>query len=162
MTVRVETPADAPAIHRIHEEAFGRPDEAELVDALRAEGVVLCSLLAEVQTIPVGHVLFTRLWIDAVPAVALAPVAVLPEHQRKGIGAKLIRQGLEHLVALRERIVVVLGEPEYYSRFGFSAEKAAALKSPFPPEAYMALELEPEALSEVKGPVRYAKAFGLG
>jgi putative acetyltransferase len=161
MTIRPETSADARAIHFIHEAAFGRPDEADLVDALRGEDAVRCSLVAEVDAIPAGHVLFTRMWIGAVPAVALAPVAVLPAHQRKGIGDALIRAGLDRLAVLGERIVIVLGEPEYYSRFGFSPRKAAALESPFPPEAYMALELEPDALQGIKGRVRYARAFGI-
>ncbi len=113
----------------------------------------------------VGHILFSRMWIETagerIPAVALAPVAVSREHQRRGIGGKLIERGLDLLRSEAERIVIVLGEPEYYSRFGFSTEKARGLASPFPPEAYMAMELHAGALDGVRGKVRYANAFGI-
>ncbi len=181
---------DQSRIHSLHEAAFGRPDEANLVDELRTEGVVLLSLVAERGADIVGHILFTRMWIDTIggrpehclarrnsarpkkrpkekiPAAALAPVAVLPEFQRRGIGTNLISRGLDLLrhglfSDKAERIVIVLGEPAYYSRFGFTAEKALPLESPFPPDAFMALELSPAALKGVCGRVRYPAAFGL-
>jgi putative acetyltransferase len=153
-------------IRAIHEAAFGRADEADLVDGLRSEGAVLASLVAEVEQRMVGHILFSRMWIDnadgAIPAAALAPVAVLPEHQGRGIGGQLIRNGLDFLQGQGERIAIVLGDPAYYSRFGFSVEQARALESPFPPEAFMALELSAGALKGVRGKVRYPDAFRLG
>jgi putative acetyltransferase len=163
--VRDENSEDRAQVRFVNEAAFGRPDEADLVDALRNEGAVLASLVAEIDVRAVGHILFSRMWIETagerVPAVALAPVAVLPEHQRCGIGRKLIERGLDFLRTQAERIVIVLGEPEYYSRFGFSTEKARLLASPFPPEAYMALELRAGALDGVRGKVSYAAAFGI-
>jgi putative acetyltransferase len=163
--VRDENSEDRAQVRLVNEAAFGRPDEADLVDALRNEGAVLASLVAEIDGRAVGHILFSRMWIETagerVPAVALAPVAVLPEHQRLGIGRKLIERGLDFLRTQAERIVIVLGEPEYYSRFGFSTEKARLLASPFPPEAYMALELRAGALDGVRGKVSYAAAFGI-
>jgi putative acetyltransferase len=165
LIVRSEGPRDLPVIRSINENGFGRPDEAELVERLRTEGVVLISLVAEVERRALGHILFSRMWIDttagAVPAVALAPMAVLPEYQRRGVGQLLVRRGLDRLHSLGEQIVIVLGHPGYYPRFGFSVEKARGLKSPFPPEAFMALELVPGALTGVQGKVRYAAAFGL-
>jgi putative acetyltransferase len=162
---RANSSQDRSAIHSIHEAAFGRPDEAGLVDSLREEGAILLSLIAEVEQGIVGHILFSRMWIETgdgpVSAVALAPVAVLPEHQRHGIGAQLIRHGLDSLRERGERIVIVLGEPEYYTRFGFSPEKARALQSPFPPESYMAMELESGAIERICGRVRYPAAFQL-
>ena len=105
------------------------------------------------------------MWIKTpsklVPAVALAPVAVLPEHQRKGIGQRLIVHGLELLKNQGEGIVIVVGHPDYYPRFGFSSAKAMALESPFPREAFMALELVEGALEGVHGAVSYPPAFGL-
>jgi putative acetyltransferase len=175
LIVRREDSADTQersVVHSIHEAAFGRPDEADLVDKLRSEGAILLSLVAELghqeaeQQI-VGHILFSRMWIESstgpvpVPATALAPVAVLPAHQRRGIGEQLIRAGLDLLRAGGERIVIVLGHPDYYSRFGFSSQKARSLESPYPPEAFMALELSPGALEGVRGKVRYPAAFGL-
>jgi putative acetyltransferase len=142
--LRSEFPEDIAAIHFVNQQAFGRRDEADLVDALRSEGAVLGSFVALLDEEIVGHVLFSRMSIEAansVPAVALAPATVLPRHQRAGIGARLIRHGLERLRTDGERIVLVLGEPEYYGRFGFSAEMARDLATPFPAEAYMALEL---------------------
>jgi putative acetyltransferase len=165
LVVRAERPEDFATIRLVNEAAFGRPDEADLVDALRVEGAVLHSFVAERGRNIVGHVLFSRVIIQAdcgqVAAVALAPVAVLPAHQSLGIGSRLIRHGLHRLREDAEKIVLVLGELEYYARFGFSAEKARRLITPFPPESYMALELSSGALDGVEGCVRYAAAFGL-
>jgi putative acetyltransferase len=152
-------------IRSINQAAFGRPDEADLVDSLRSEGAVLLSLVAEVERRIVGHMLFSRMSIDTmegpVSAVALAPVAVLPANQRQGIGAQLIRYGLDLVRTQGEQIVIVVGHPDYYPRFGFSREKARALESPFPPEAFMAMELSPGALEGIRGKVRYQAAFGI-
>jgi putative acetyltransferase len=167
LTVRsenVET-AERSVVHAINVAAFGSPDEADLVDNLRVEGAVILSLVAEWDKRLVGHVMFSRMWIEAVngsiPAVALAPMAVLPECQRQGIGGQLIRHGLDVLRERGERIVIVLGHPDFYPRFGFSTEKARFLLSPFPPDAYMALELSSGALAGIRGRVRYAAAFQL-
>jgi len=152
-------------IHSLHTAAFGRADEADLVDSLRTEGAVLLSLAGEWEGRVVGHILFSRMFVDTadgpIAAAALAPVAVLPEFQGRGMGGRLITEGLELLRELGERIVIVLGHPEYYERFGFSCERAGSLESPFPPEAFMARELSPGALDGVRGTVRYAAAFGL-
>jgi putative acetyltransferase len=126
---------------------------------------VLLSLVAEIDGRVVGHILFSRMWIDTadgvVDAVALAPIAVLPECQRQGIGGQMIRTGLDLLRRRGERIVIVLGRPDYYSRFGFSVDKARDLDSPFPPHSYMAMELQPGAVDGIRGKVRYPVAFGL-
>ena len=161
LTLREETPADHVAIRAIHIAAFGQAEEADLVDALRRAGAVLVSLAAEVDGGLVGHILFSRMFVESVPAVALAPVAVHPSWQRRGIGGELIRRGLDMLRDRREEIVIVLGHPDYYPRFGFSRDMAKAIEHPFPPEAFMALELRPGALAVVNGKVRYADAFGL-
>jgi putative acetyltransferase len=166
VVIRSERPDDAAAVRSINEAAFGRPDEADLIDRLRAEGAVLRSLVAERAAQAVGHILFSRMWIDipglSVPAVALAPMAVLPDQQRQGIGARLVRAGLDHLRTKGERIVLVLGHPDYYPRFGFSAAKTQTLEHPFPPAAFMALELTADALAGIRGKVRYPVPFGIG
>ncbi len=163
--IRTEQPGDRERIRTVNEAAFGCPDEADLIDNLRAEGAVLLSLVAETDGHVVGHILFSRMTIETdrgpVAAVSLAPMAVLPEHQRRQVGSSLIRQALNELRDQGERIVLVLGHKKYYPRFGFSVEKARSLASPFPPEAYMALELVAGALDGVCGSVRYASAFGL-
>lgn len=163
--IRREEPGDREQVRVVNEAAFARADEADLVDALRTEGAVLLSLVAEVEGRIAGHILFSRMTVEtaegAVAAVSLAPMAVLPEYQGRGIGSELVRRGLAELGELGERIVIVLGHEHYYPRFGFSVEKARRLKSPFPPEAYMALELSAGALEGVEGAVRYAAAFGI-
>jgi putative acetyltransferase len=153
------------AIRAVNEAAFGRQDEADLVDNLRTAGEVLASFVAEIEDRIVGHILFSRMWIEtssrSIPALALAPLAVLPDHQRQGIGGELIRRGLDLLRHRGDEIVIVVGHPDYYPRFGFSTEKARSLESPFPREAFMAMELSPGALDGVCGTVRYPAAFGI-
>jgi putative acetyltransferase len=165
MMIAAEAADDQPAIRAINDAAFGRPDESDLIDRLRDEGAVVLSLVASFDGQPVGHLLFSRMWIDtpggSVPAVALAPLAVIPAHQRSGIGGALVRHGLDELTRAGERVILVLGHAAYYPRFGFSSERARALEHPFPPGALMALELRPGALDGSRGRVRYASSFGL-
>ncbi len=160
-----ENSEERSVIHSINEVAFGSQNEADLVDKLRTEGAVLVSLVAEIQQRIVGHILFCRMWIEttggSVPAVALAPMAVLPEHQRRGIGGRLIRHGLNLLRERGEQIVIVVGHTNYYPRFGFSSGKALSLESSFPQDAFMAMELSHGALEGIRGRVRYPPAFGI-
>jgi putative acetyltransferase len=163
--IRAEETPDYQAIRRVNEVAFGTTEEADLVESLRQDGAALISLVAESGGRIVGHILFSRMSIDtasgAIAAVALAPMAVFPEYQRQGIGKELVRRGLDDLRARGEQIVIVVGHPEYYPRFGFSSALARPLESPFPSEAFMALELRDGALDGVRGRVRYPAAFGL-
>jgi putative acetyltransferase len=166
ITICPETVADHDAIRRVLRLAFGQDDEARLVDALRAGGYVRAALVAEDAGEVVGHILFSDLPIvgdcGTIRAVALAPLAVLPERQRQGIGAALTRRGLAVCRTQGERIVVVLGHPHYYPRFGFSAQAAKPLASPFSGrESFMALELVPGALAGVTGRVCYPPPFGV-
>lgn len=165
MIIREELAEDREAIHRIHREAFGLDDEARLVDALRGGGYARVSLVADTGDGAAGHILFSELPIataaGTVPALSLAPVAVLPGSQRKGIGSALIRRGLEVARERGHRIVVVLGHAAYYPRFGFSPALAVPLRSPFSGEHWMALELVPGALKGVEGTVRYPPPFGI-
>lgn len=165
--IRVEDPTSSTEhlnIRALNEAAFGGSEEANLIDKLRGDEALI-SLVAEREQDIVGHVLFSRMWIKTplklVPAVALAPLAVLPEHQRKGIGQRLVMRGLELLKGQGERIVIVVGHPDYYPRFGFSNAKARPLESPFPHEAFMALELVEGVLKGVQGTVIYSSAFGV-
>lgn len=164
MTVRPETQADLNAIHEVNRLAFGQDAEADLVDGLRAGGFIRLSLVAEVGGQIVGHILFSRLPIIArtgvVEALALAPMAVLPTHQRRGIGTKLVEEGLRACREAGHRIILVLGHPTFYPRFGFSAKLAEPLTSPFGSgESWMAVELVPGALTGVVGRVEYPPPF---
>jgi putative acetyltransferase len=163
--IRVEQFRDRAGVREVNEAAFERSDEADLVERLREEGVVLVSLVAELEDHVVGHILFSRMSIDTaqgpLAAVSLAPVAVHPGRQGRGVGSQLVRQGLAELRARGERIVIVLGHKDYYPRFGFASKKARYLSSPFPADAFMALELSEGALADVRGAVRYPAAFGL-
>jgi putative acetyltransferase len=163
--IRPETSADHEAIRHVNRLAFGQDDEARLVDALRDGGYVRVSLVAEMVGKVVGHILFSDLPIitraGTVPALALAPMAVLPEFQRRGIGSALIPRGLEACRQQGHRIVVVLGHAHFYPRFGFSPNLAAHLASPFSgSEFFMAVELVPGALDGVAGGVQYPPPFG--
>ena len=165
VVIRVEQPADIPHVRDIVAHAFGQRVEADLVDHLRADGDALISLVAVAENGElVGHVLFSRLPIEgprgrATEAAALAPLAVRPEHQRKGIGSALTKAGIRACAAHGLAAIIVVGDPNFYQRFGFSAEAARGLRSPYSGAACMALELKPGALP-AKGTVRYADAFG--
>lgn len=162
--IRPETPADIPVVFEVNRRAFGQEAEAVLVNALRNGGYAEVSLVAEVAGRVVGHILFSRLAITTaagtVGAVSLAPMAILPDHQRRGVGSELVRAGLEACRAGGHRIAVVLGHPAFYPRFGFAPELAGRLESPFGGgEAWMAVELVPGALAGVEGRVEYPPPF---
>lgn len=148
--------ADRAAIHAIHSAAFGRPDEADLVDALRAGGWAEISLVAGKGGQIAGHVLLSRL---AAPmrALALAPVAVHPDRQGSGVGSALIREGLRIAAEQGWEAVFVLGEPAYYRRFGFSLAAARGYDCAYAGEFFMARILRP--ISARTGAIRYPPPF---
>lgn len=163
---RAETGADVPAIREIVLAAFPTPEEAGLVDALRADESAWIDGLSVVATDeddrPAGHALLTRCHIGGTPSLCLAPVAVLPGRQRTGAGSAAVRAVLEAARERGERHVVVLGHPEYYPRFGFTRASAhgIGLSIEVPDEALMVLALDArEPLPG--GTVRYAAAFGV-
>lgn len=158
--IRLATSADHIAIHRVVAAAFGQDEEAGLVDRLRADGDAILELVADDAGAVVGHILFSRLGIGAVTGAALAPLAVAPDCQRRGIGDALTRAGTEQCRALGVPAIVVLGHTDYYPRFGFSAALAAPLDAPFSGPSFMAIELTPGALA-AGARVRYAPAFGI-
>jgi len=163
--VRRERPEDTAVIRSVVEAAFGRSSEADLVEALRRERAVIASFVAVLGERVVGHALFSRALIEAADAshaaAALAPLSVIPDAQRQGIGTRLVHVALESLTARGERAVLVLGDPQYYRRFGFSVHLAHGLDTPFPRDAFMAVELVPDALTGVRGRVKYPMAFAV-
>jgi len=165
MIIRDEVPADRGEIDRLLRDAFGRADEPELVARLRDDGVVIIALVAEADGRIAGHIVLSRLatQVDgcAVEAAALAPLAVRPERQRCGIGSRLVAAAIAQARRAGIAAVIVLGDPHYYGRFGFSSDLAGKLASPFAGSAFMAVELVPNALAGARGCVRYPRAFRL-
>ncbi|MBA2810427.1 N-acetyltransferase [Streptomyces sp. KM273126] len=163
---RPEVPADRAEVYELTAAAFGRAEEADLVEALRADPGAWLPDLSYVAEGPDGAVaayaLLTRCHVDEVPALALAPVAVRPEWQRQGAGAAAVRAVLEAARGREERLVLVLGHPEYYPRFGFVPASAYGIRPGFdaPDEAMMALVLNGSA-SVAPGTIRYPAAFGV-
>lgn len=166
--IRPEISADYPSIYSVNRLAFrGRDAEPALVRAIQESNDFdpRLSLVADLNEQVVGHILFSPIKIQSSNrtrlALALAPMAVIPEHQGKGIGSLLVREGLEAARAAGHTIVIVLGHPDFYPRFGFSAELAKPLICPWGDcgEAWMALELVPSALDHVAGKVIYPEAF---
>ena len=164
--VRPERPEDRHAVRHVNKRAFGRPDEADLVDRLREEVPAYLALVALLGDEIVGHIAFTPVTLNPprpdLDVHGLAPMAVLPKHQRSGIGTALVREGLAACRRSGADAVVVLGHPAYYPRFGFEPAAARGLASEYdaPPEAFMASELVPGALQDVTGIIRYHTAFG--
>mgnify|MGYP001397572581 CR=1 FL=1 len=148
--IRLARASDHAAIAEVVEAAFGQPDEARLVERLRAEDDVLFEMVWEAAGEVVGHILFSRLFADRAELfAALAPLAVRPGLQREGVGKALVRAALEHARDCGAHGVLVLGHPAYYPKFGFAAETAANVRSPYSGSpSFMALALEKGAFDE--------------
>lgn len=163
--IRAEANKDIDGIHLVNEQAFGQKKEAELVDNLRKKKAITLSLVAEVEGQIVGHILFSPVTVEPdnshFNAITLAPLAVLPEYQRNGIGSKLIRIGLEECRLLGHDLVFVVGHPEYYPRFGFVQARAKGFNCEVdvPDEAWMVLELDEKATLQQGGTVYFQPEF---
>ena len=156
--IRLEKSSDFAAIRTVEEAAFPGPAEAQLVDDLRHAGDSVLSLVAVENTTVIGHAVFSKLKAPF-PALALGPVAVLPERQRIGVGTELIRSGIAHGNAAGWAAVFVLGDPAFYGRFGFNAGDASAFTSPYAGVHFMVLALTRGGLPMLKGRVEHAAAF---
>ena len=165
LIIRPETPEDADSIGYVNEQAFGQESESELIEKLRSRGVLTISLVALQDGETVGHIAFSPVVIESglssFEAIALAPMAVLPAHQRKGIGGQLVRAGLEECRRLGHEIVVLVGHLDYYPRFGFVPAKPKGIECEFevPEEAWMILELQEGTLAGRWGTVRFQPEF---
>jgi putative acetyltransferase len=161
--IRHGTPEDESSIRDVCRQAFGGEDEVRLVDALREGGYERLSLVADKGGEVVGLILFSELAIvtesDSVAGLSIAPLAVLPAHQRSGIGSLLVTEGLRICRDSGHTAVIVLGHPEYYCRFGFTADSARPLQSRYAGPSFMAMALVEGALDGVSGEVRYPPPF---
>lgn len=169
MVIRQETSRDQQAVYDLVKTAFATAahtdgNEHELVNALRRSEAFIpeLSLVAEVGGKLVGHVLFTKAHVGDAVVLALAPLSVLPQYQRQGVGTALVREGHRLAQVLGYGWSIVLGSPAYYPRLGYSPADTFDIRSPFdvPRENYMARKLSENA-PKLRGVVRYAKEFGI-
>jgi putative acetyltransferase len=164
MLIRPEMDKDHDAVYAVNAAAFPTPAEAKLVNALREQAAPLVSLVAEDESGVVGHILFSPVTLSSrpdLPIMGLAPMAVSPAQQNRGVGSALVRSGLEACRELGALAVVVLGHADYYPRFGFVPSSRFGIDSEYdvPDEVFMALELQPGALAESAGRIRFHACF---
>jgi len=165
LTIRPEAPGDIESVRYVNEQAFGQEAEAEIVDKLRKRGVLTLSLVAVQENEVVGHIAFSPVVVESehssFQVIALAPMAVLPAYQRKGIGSQMVRAGLAECRRLGHEVVVVLGHPDYYPRFGFIPARPRGINCEFevPEEAWMLLELREGVLTGRQGIVKFQPEF---
>ncbi len=164
-SVREELPEDVNAIRLVNTQAFGRTEEANVIDKLRQDCIDLLSLVAVLQNEVVGHILFSPAVVESkdgtTRGMGLAPMAVRPEYQRRGIGSELIRAGIAVLKRRRCPFVIVLGHPEYYPRFGFERASRHGIRSEWqvPDEAFMILILDESLAHKISGVAKYRPEF---
>jgi putative acetyltransferase len=164
MLIRPEERKDQAAVHALNARAFESAAEATLVDLLREHARPVVSLVADHEQEIIAHIMFSPVSLIGhadLRIMGLAPMAVAPEHQRKGVGSALVQAGLEHCKRLGFGAVVVLGHPGYYPRFGFVPSTRFGITSEYdaPEEAFMAMELHPGYLAQRAGTIRYHPAF---
>lgn len=168
--IRETAQSELPGILRIHERAFGQTEEAELVRAILSDPTAqpTLSLIAEAEDRPLGHILFSRIRLSDAPpdlaAAILAPLAVVPQAQGKGIGGALIETGVAQLAAAGTALVFVLGHPGYYPRFGFAPAGRLGFAAPYPipeehAEAWMVRALQPGLSGRIGGTIACCDAL---
>ena len=166
ISIQAEQAEDIPFVRMVNERAFEQSAEADIVDQLRKACPECLSLVAEKDNHVVGHIFFSPAVIEQggtqITGRGLAPMAVLPDHQRQGIGSALVKEGLEILRRQNCPFVIVLGHPNYYPRFGFGTASKYGLKCQWegvPDEAFMVLIMDEKAMEGVCGVARYRDAF---
>jgi len=165
IAIRPERPEDSAAVTSINDHAFAGTDESGLIGAIKQSGRPVISLIACSDDIPLGHIFFSPIQIHSegptIAALALAPMAVLPAFQRRGIGTLLVEAGLKECARQGCQVVVVVGHPTFYSRFGFTPANNMGLRSVYSSagDAFMALELSKGVLAGRTGRVEYPVEF---
>jgi len=163
--IRSEQPEDIAAIRHVNEQAFPSASEADLVDRLREHDKVRLSLVGVADAQVVGHILFSPVSIESagesLAAVGLAPMAVLPEWQNRGVGSRLVQASLDECRRQGHSAVIVLGHADYYPRFGFVPASRFGSRTEYDvaDEVFMAIELEAGALDGRSGLARYQPEF---
>ena len=162
--IREERPDDIAHIREVNRLAFGQDTEGDIVDGLRSNGAVTLSLVATLDGRVVGHILYSPITVGATfSGAALGPMSVLPEHQRQGIGSKLVEEGSRKLRDSGCPFVIVLGHPEFYPRFGFRPASTYAVTCEWevPDNVFMLLVLDPVRAKGVSGPAKYRNEFSV-
>jgi len=160
--IREERPDDVAAVRNLNRRAFGQDQESNIVDALRANGAALLSLVATLNDRVVGHIMYSPLTIGGnVTGAALGPMAVLPEHQRQGIGSKLVKVGNQKLKDAGYPFIIVVGHADYYPRFGFKRanEHGITCEWDLPDDVFMLLVLDQAKMESVSGLATYRHEF---
>ena len=161
MIIREEQPADISLIREINQRAFEQEQEANLVDALRSNGAATLSLVAVVDDAVVGHIMYSPARIGAVEGAGLAPMAVLPTHQRRGIGSQLVEVGNAKLREHDCPFIIVLGHPGFYPRFGFRPARPLGVTCEWdvPDDVFMIALLDEHRMRGVTGLAKYRPEF---
>ena len=166
MIIRQEKPEDIDDIHALNELAFGQPQEANIIAKLRINCDNLLSFVAVENEKVVGHILYSPVTIEGqhgvISGMGLAPMAVLPEMQHKGIGTQLVKSGIENLREVQCPFIIVLGHPEYYPRFGFERASLYGIKCQWegiPDDAFMILWLDKSKMNRVSELTKYRDEF---
>jgi len=159
--IREERPEDVAAIRDVNNWAFGQDQESNIVDALRSNGTASLSLVAIVDGRIVGHIMYSPVFVGEVKGVGLGPMAVVPEHQRQGIGSQLIQTGNRALDDAGCPFIVVVGHPGYYPRFGFKPGSTYAITCEWdvPDDVFMVLVLDHAKMQGVSGRATYGPEF---
>jgi putative acetyltransferase len=160
--VREERSADAPAIREVNKRAFGQDQEGKIVDTLRSNGAALLSLVATLDDRVVGHIMYSPISVDSnTVGAALGPMAVLPEHQRQGVGSKLVEAGNRKIKDLGYPFIIVLGHSSFYPRFGFTPAGNHGIRCEWdvPDEVFMLLVLDEKKMRGVSGLAKYRHEF---
>jgi putative acetyltransferase len=165
LIIREEQPQDIAAIRALNNAAFGQTQEGRIVDALRANGGLLLSLVATVDDRVVGHIAYSPVTIEAegqtITGAGLGPMAVLPELQRRGIGSRLVEAGNQRMRDTGQPFIIVLGHAEYYPRFGFKPASTFGVRCEWevPDEVFLLLALDEARLRGISGLARYREEF---
>ena len=161
LEIREEHPSDVAVIRDLNKRAFEQDQEGHIVDALRSNGAALLSMVATLNGQVVGHIMYSPLVVGEVTGAALGPMAVLPEHQRQGIGAKLVEAGNRKLKDEGCPFIIVVGHPNYYPRFGFVPANTHGIECEWevPTDAFMLLVLNQSKLQGVAGLAKYRHEF---
>jgi putative acetyltransferase len=159
--VRDEQAGDEAAIRDVNSRAFDSDQESRIVDALRSNGAALLSLVASLDGRAVGHIMYSPVSVGGVTGAALGPMAVVPEHQRQGIGSRLVQAGNQKLGTTGCPFIVVLGHARYYPRFGFTSAIAHGITCEWdvPDDVFMVLMLDRARMAGVSGLATYRHEF---